>query len=188
MNSGAGMGAGMATGLATGLAIGQMQVSEAEAEARRKSHIGTDQIVIEVKEHLAPAGAKIAKLHSDWYFRNGDIYRKGERPPYYFDFWAAFGGSFALVVALMIWSIITFPDYPFSVVDNILVVSAAFVLFGFFGGVIPRKDDTVDYIRLSTTPGGATRIWINIYDSSGMRNIDDDKILEIREMLTEVGT
>jgi hypothetical protein len=173
-----------AAGLATGLAIGEMRRAEEEAKGRRKANMGQDQIVIETKLSIEKAGKAIAAIYTNWMYRDEEIVYSGNRG---YSFGIAVAVSIIVFFLLSAWCIVSYGHddirYTLTAFESAGIVTAAGIVCGFLGFF---KDDyeTVEYIRLSEIKRGGTRILIKVYDDDGRRNIDEDSILKIQEVLS----
>jgi len=190
--TGEGIGTGVAAGLATGLAIAAIEKEEAEGKARRKSHMGTDQVMLESRKCIDPIGEKIAEIYSNWYYNkeDGQIYRRERKM---FGFFGAGLGASAIAICLIAYAIIVEVAictdwrndscnaawFPLDFFPSALLCIGIGILVGF---VLHPEDVPIDYIRLSESQKG-TRILLKVYDDKGRRNLDEDTISDIKEML-----
>jgi len=190
--TGEGIGTGMAAGLATGLAIAAIEREEAEGKARRKSHMGADQIVLETRKGIDTIGEKIAEMYTNWYYNKEreQIYRHERKM---FGFLGAALGTSVIALCLIIYFFIVEVAictdwrndscnaawYPFDFFSGAMLCIGIGILVGF---VLHPVDMPIEYIRLSESQKG-TRILLKVYDDKGRRNLDEDTISDIKEML-----
>jgi len=177
--SGAAAGAGIATGIAVGMAI---EEEIQESKQRRFSHMGRDQMVIETTDPIEVATEKIAGLYKEWYVKNAEVYEKKDSN---YSPEAAIVFGFIAILAVTVWYAIDHWHYPLSAWDTVGLLCGITFISGFLG--IFLGDNPIEYIRFSSTDKDLTRILIKIYDSDGRRNLDDDDLLKIKDMLKETG-
>lgn len=195
MNNSAGA-AIAASSIATGLAIAEIQREEDEAKQRRIAYEGKDQVVFETPKDMDKIGEEIADIWSGTYYNSneGSIYSKAKGK---FGFGAAIGFAvLAWIILAIVWFCGAyyldnyggasyweanewFPiDLPMSIIVSIIVG----IVFGFLNHPV---DEEIRYIKFSSIDKGKnkTRILIKKYDYRGYRNIDEDDIMSIKEMM-----
>jgi hypothetical protein len=176
-----------AAGMGAGLAIGLALKEEAENTSRRKSRIGEDQALIKTGKSVGVVGKYIADLWSDTYYNSDEeeIYQKGSG---WFDGFAAFvtativGCAMPLYFIVAEWKICDFRDYCTAAwypLDFFSSVALCITISVIVGIIYRPKDRPVEYIRLTDTKPGA-KILIKVYDGDGRRNIDEDRLDDIR--------
>lgn len=188
-----GEGAGMAAGLATGLAIAAIEREEAEGKARRKSHMGADQVMLETRKGINTIGKEIASAYDNWYY-NTDEEQIYQRKWSVFRFMGALLGASVVALFLVIYFVVVIVGictdwrgeeacraawFPFDLFSASGLCIGLGIITGF---VLHPVDTPVEYIRLSESDRG-TRILLKIYDSDGRRNLDEDTIADITEMM-----
>jgi len=175
-------GTGFAAGYSVGLATGLVMADQERSRGRRLRVKGRDQLLLKVKGSVDKVGKAIAKTFSNWYYKDGSIYRKRDYP---FDFLASFVffsvTAIILTFAWILWCPDTFLEctYPINLRSGTLISA----IFGLIGGFLfGYRDEEVDFIRLSKLKKD-TLVLIKIYDNDGFRNLDDDEITLILENL-----
>jgi len=179
-------GTGIATGTATGVALGLAAKEETEAKGRRMFREGIDQILIETKLTPENAANEVASTNSEWYSDDNKIFRR------IFFSWGNFG-FFAFMTGMVILLVYTlvpillnydrnienewYKNFPLSFWTSILISTIVGIVFGRI-----ERDDQVDYIKICQIDN-KTYVQLDIYNSSGYRNIDGLEILKIKNAL-----
>lgn len=185
--------AGVSAGAAIGVAMAAAERERAENERRRKSRMGNDQVLFETKKGIDEIGNEIADIYRNWYYKSeeGSIYRTSRG----IFGWGSFVGGLVSMIAIEIFYFIFLVSmvctdyrdrdlcigtwYPIDAIFSAWLAIGVGILVGF---VLHPVDTEVSYIRLTETKHG-TRVLIKIYSSDGYRNIDDDELIKIEEMM-----
>lgn len=171
-----GFAGGMAVGTSSGVALGMMMAEEEKDKARRLGNIGKDQVLIKARRGIHK---DIAGLFSNWYPKNGTIYRKNSD-------W--FGWGRAIAFGIFIFVLITVYDFYYygntrydSFQLNYLMVLLVSIISGCLCG-LSRKfdtDDVVDGLSITGLDSGHVLVLIKKYYSDGTRRFDEDDVYSI---------
>lgn len=156
---------------------------EEEDEQRRKSHMGNDQLLIETTLSVDTVGEKVASVFKNWYYKDYNICRKRNSK---FDFGMAFLCLFLsmIIFATMFILLWVFNIFSTDINTSIFISIAVSIIIAIICGIESAKtDDVVDWINISQSKNGNARILIKIYTSDGYRNINEDDLQDIKDVL-----
>jgi hypothetical protein len=166
-----------------------VKLSDDNEQKRRKEQMGNDQVVYETIKSKSDIGTQIAALFDNYYYNEqiGSIWWKSSSKFHWvfaFVTWLICMGIALLYIQSMLCGgeLLSRCDPTYSMEYIALVISTIIgIIVGIFA---PRDENEIDYIRLSDINSGKkTRVLIKIYNDSGRRNIDDDKLMEIRDLI-----
>jgi len=183
-NIGSGIGAGVAIGIGAGYLIGS---SAERSKSRKISEEGKDQILLLVKAPVDKVGDAVATLFNNWEYQKGKLI--GQYPLNFSITGAAIVGSIASVVIFIILiSLDTHyqglgTGFPGGLVGAIALTIA----IGIAGEIIldhPHSEE-INYMKIRTLKEYTT-VLIKRYDEGGNRNIDEDDLSRLVEILESV--
>lgn len=171
-------GEGLAGGIAGGLAVGLMMQENAKSTARRKCHLGEDQVLIKSKRKANSLLRDIAGMYENWFGEENKLMRKKNK----FNiggFFGFFGGMLFLWFSVYIISMMI-GGYDYEFFTNWTIVIFSTILISFLGGFLTGGDEEVDYIEIEDL-GKERLIQLKVYNEDGYRNLDNKDILKIQK-------
>jgi hypothetical protein len=183
-NIGSGIGTGVAMGISAGYLIGS---STERSKGRRISEEGKDQVLLLIKAPVEKVGEAIATLLDNWEYQKGKLI--GHYP---LNFGVTGAAIIGAVAGTVIFISLIFLDNHYNGLGTgfpggLIGAAIATIAIGIAGEIILDRPHSaeISYIKIGSSKEYTT-VLIKKYDGNGDRNLDEDDLLRLVEVLESV--